>query len=136
MMQSGLDNIWVEMNDIDDNDSITLLELARFPKRTEDELHYFEDHYDRHKTYHLGGKEYTMTKEEYDDNADSLSSFPGVPIGSGTTGVACLHTDRNFIGIEKEQKYFETAQKRIKEASSLIIEKIMKKASTNSNTFI
>lgn len=36
-------------------------------------------------------------------------------MGSGTTGVACLHTDRNFIGIEKEQKYFETAQKRIKE---------------------
>ena len=83
-MQSGLDNIWVEMNDIDDNDSITLLELARFPRGTEDELHYFEDHYDRHKTYHLNGKEYTMTEEEYDDNADSLSSFPGVPIGSGT----------------------------------------------------
>lgn len=36
-------------------------------------------------------------------------------MGSGTTGIACLHTDRNFIGIEKEQKYFDIAQKRIKE---------------------
>lgn len=36
-------------------------------------------------------------------------------MGSGTTGIACLHTDRNFIGIEKEQKYFDIAQRRIKE---------------------
>ena len=36
-------------------------------------------------------------------------------MGSGTTGVACIHTDRNFIGIEKEQKYFDISQRRIKE---------------------
>lgn len=36
-------------------------------------------------------------------------------MGSGTTGIACLHTDRNFIGMEKEQKYFDIAQRRIKE---------------------
>lgn len=36
-------------------------------------------------------------------------------MGSGTTGIACLHTDRNFIGIDKEQKYFDIAQRRIKE---------------------
>ena len=32
-------------------------------------------------------------------------------MGSGTTGVACINTNRNFIGIEK--KYFEIARKRI-----------------------
>ena len=37
-------------------------------------------------------------------------------MGSGTTGVACVNTNRDFIGIEKEQKYFDIAQKRIKEA--------------------
>ena len=37
-------------------------------------------------------------------------------MGSGTTGVACINTDRNFIGIEKEQKYFDISQRRIKEA--------------------
>lgn len=35
-------------------------------------------------------------------------------MGSGTTGVACVNTDRNFIGIELEPQYFEIAEKRIK----------------------
>ncbi|EKS08788.1 DNA-methyltransferase [Leptospira santarosai] len=34
-------------------------------------------------------------------------------MGSGTTGVACVQTDRNFIGIEKEEEYFELAKRRI-----------------------
>ena len=34
-------------------------------------------------------------------------------MGSGTTGVACRNTGRNFIGIERDQAYFETARKRI-----------------------
>lgn len=36
-------------------------------------------------------------------------------MGSGTTGVACVNTNRNFIGIEKDSKYFKIAEKRIKE---------------------
>jgi site-specific DNA-methyltransferase (adenine-specific) len=34
-------------------------------------------------------------------------------MGSGTTGVACVNTCRNFIGIEKEEKYFKIAEDRI-----------------------
>jgi len=34
-------------------------------------------------------------------------------MGSGTTGVACVRTGRRFIGIEKEEKYFAIAVKRI-----------------------
>ena len=34
-------------------------------------------------------------------------------MGSGSTGVACLKTNRNFIGIEKDPNYFEIAKKRI-----------------------
>lgn len=34
---------------------------------------------------------------------------------NGTTGVAALNTGRKFIGIEKDEKYFEIATKRIKE---------------------
>ena len=37
-------------------------------------------------------------------------------IGSGTTGVACVQTGRNFIGIEIDEKYFSIAQRRIKDA--------------------
>jgi len=36
-------------------------------------------------------------------------------MGSGSTGIACLNTKRNFIGIEKDDKYFEIAKKRIEE---------------------
>ena len=36
-------------------------------------------------------------------------------IGSGTTAIACINTGRNFIGIEKEEKYVDIARKRIAE---------------------
>ena len=35
-------------------------------------------------------------------------------MGSGTTGIACIRTGRNFIGIEKDPVHFETAVKRIR----------------------
>ena len=34
-------------------------------------------------------------------------------MGSGTTGVACVNTNRNFIGIELDEGYFKIAQSRI-----------------------
>lgn len=37
-------------------------------------------------------------------------------MGSGSTGVACINTNRNFIGYELNEKYFEIAEKRINEA--------------------
>ena len=38
-------------------------------------------------------------------------------MGSGTTGVACMNTNRNFIGIERDDKYFAIAKQRIEESS-------------------
>lgn len=37
-----------------------------------------------------------------------------IAMGSGTTGEACINLKRNFIGIEKEEKYFNMANERIK----------------------
>ena len=37
-------------------------------------------------------------------------------MGSGSTGVACVNTNRKFIGIEMDDEYFEIAEKRIKDA--------------------
>jgi len=37
-------------------------------------------------------------------------------MGSGTTGVACVQTGRNFIGIEIDPTYYAIAEKRIKDA--------------------
>ncbi len=39
-------------------------------------------------------------------------------MGSGTTGVACVNTNRNFIGMELDDKYFEIAKARINEATT------------------
>jgi len=50
-------------------------------------------------------KTYTLEGETVLDNC----------MGSGSTGVACINTKRNFIGIEKDDKYFEIAKKRIEE---------------------
>ena len=36
-------------------------------------------------------------------------------MGSGSTGVACKNTNRNFIGIEQDENYFNIAEQRIKE---------------------
>ena len=37
-------------------------------------------------------------------------------MGSGTTGVACVQTGRNFIGIEIDPTYYAIAEKRIHDA--------------------
>ena len=37
-------------------------------------------------------------------------------MGSGSTGVACINTNRDFIGIELDENYFNIAKKRIEEA--------------------
>ena len=37
-------------------------------------------------------------------------------MGSGSTGVACINTNRNFIGIELDENYFNIAQNRINDA--------------------
>lgn len=37
-------------------------------------------------------------------------------MGGGSTGVACVNTGRNFIGIELDGNYFEIAKRRIEDA--------------------
>ncbi len=34
-------------------------------------------------------------------------------MGSGSTGVACVNTNRKFIGIEMDKNYFDIAKNRI-----------------------
>ena len=52
----------------------------------------------------------TYTKEN-----DTVLDFT---MGSGSTGVACLQTNRNFIGIELDEKYYNIAKKRCSEYQS------------------
>jgi site-specific DNA-methyltransferase (adenine-specific) len=46
----------------------------------------------------------------YSNEGDIILGFT---MGSGTTGVACLNTNRKFIGIEADKNYFEIAKNRI-----------------------
>ena len=39
-------------------------------------------------------------------------------MGSGTTGVAAVQQGRQFVGIEREPKYFEIACERIRQAQA------------------
>ena len=49
----------------------------------------------------------------YTNIGDTVLDFT---MGSGTTGVACKNLGREFIGIEKDEQYFEIAKKRIEGA--------------------
>ena len=51
----------------------------------------------------------------YSNKGDTVLDFT---MGSGTTGVACVQTGRNFIGIELDPGYFEIAQARIAKAQA------------------
>lgn len=51
----------------------------------------------------------------YTNEGDTVLDFT---MGSGTTGVACKKLNRNFIGIEIDDKYFEIAKNRIEQAEN------------------
>jgi site-specific DNA-methyltransferase (adenine-specific) len=51
-------------------------------------------------------KTYTLENDTVLDNC----------MGSGSTGVACINTNRNFIGMELDDHYFSIAENRINEA--------------------
>lgn len=61
----------------------------------------------------------------YIENATNENDYVLDPfMGSGSTGVACINTNRKFIGIEKEKKHFDTAV----EQCMLAIKDLEKKA--------
>jgi site-specific DNA-methyltransferase (adenine-specific) len=46
----------------------------------------------------------------YTNEGDTVLDFT---MGSGTTGVACMNLKRNFVGIEKERKYYDITLERL-----------------------
>jgi len=55
--------------------------------------------------------------ETYTDELDTILDNC---MGSGTTGVACAKLNRNFIGIEMNQKYFDIAKTRITDSRETV----------------
>ena len=67
----------------------------------------------KEKTEHPTQKPVEMIEyfiKTYTNERDTVFDFV---MGSGSTGAACKNTNRHFIGIEKDEKYFDIAKKRL-----------------------
>lgn len=74
---------------------------------------------DRARGLHPTQKPVTLMEyliRTYTNEGETVLDFT---MGSGTTGVACVNTGRNFVGIERDPEYFQIAEKRINEAKPL-----------------
>ena len=52
--------------------------------------------------------------QTYSNEGNTVLDFT---MGSGSTGVACVHTNRHFIGIELDEGYFQIAKQRIENSN-------------------
>ena len=83
----------------------------RFPKS----ILKFSQNWSRQQQIHPTQKPIALMEyliKTYTNEKETVLDFT---MGSGSTGVACVNTKRNFIGIERDDKYFEIAEQRIKE---------------------
>jgi len=104
------------------NEIITINKGERYPlttlrlKRDKDHLHPTQ------KPVAL--MEYLI--KTYTNEGEAVLDFT---MGSGTTGVACMNLNRDFVGIELDPGYFEIARQRIAEARILAAEKLTEEIS-------
>lgn len=101
---SGAFKVRADDYEFKDNDG------TRFPRSI---LNFRNSYYDDGQQLHPTQKPESLMRYfifTYSKPGDTILDFT---MGSGTTGVACMQTNRNFIGIEKENKYFNIAQERI-----------------------
>jgi site-specific DNA-methyltransferase (adenine-specific) len=76
----------------------------------------FSNRVGRSENYHPTQKPVALMEyliKTYTNEGDTVLDFT---MGSGTTGVAAKNLQRNFIGIELDDKYFEIAKERIESA--------------------
>lgn len=68
---------------------------------------------DKGKSFHPTQKPVDLLEyliKTYTDEGEVVLDFT---MGSGSTGIACINTNRNFIGIEKDSEFFKTAEHRL-----------------------
>lgn len=96
----------IEVYDFKTKPTTTVNTGTRYPKRVLD--------FKQERGLHPTQKPVPLMKyliETYTNPGETVLDFA---MGSGTTGVACDQTGRNFIGIELYPDIFETAENRIK----------------------
>lgn len=116
--------------------------MPTYNPKTEATLVYKNQHHKKHRSELFHGTEeaYTQTQTGYPRNVLEYTSDRGLhptqkpvallsflintystkgetvldfTMGSGSTGVACRNTDRRFIGIERDDKYYNVAKQRL-----------------------
>lgn len=70
---------------------------------------------------HPTAKNLKLFEELILDNTKENDIVLDTCMGSGTTGVACANTNRNFIGIELDEHYFNIAKNRIEETETPLL---------------
>jgi DNA modification methylase len=79
-------------------------------------IQYFKQNWSRQQQIHPTQKPVELMEyliKTYSNENDVVLDFT---MGSGSTGVACMNTNRKFIGIEKEITYCDISKQRIVEA--------------------
>ena len=84
-------------------------------KRYPTDVVYFKTAESEGKVYHSTQKPVALLEYLIKTYTNDGETVLDNCMGSGSTGIACLRTNRNFIGIEKDDKYFDLACNRINE---------------------
>lgn len=66
--------------------------------------------------YHPTEKNHNLLKELILDNTNENDTIIDCCMGSGSSGIVAIENNRNFIGIELDEHYFNVAKERIKNA--------------------
>lgn len=91
----------------------------RYPKSI---VHFSQGRSPFTRTIHSTQKPITLMEylvRTYTNEGDTVLDFT---MGSGTTGEACVNTVRDFIGIEKDQAYYDIATRRLEAAAARMIQ--------------
>jgi len=103
---------FVELQEIDNqfkNEFASTFNLWEGNKYKSNILKYKKDY----NGYHPTQKPVLLLEDLIKTFSNENDLVVDLTMGSGSTGVACKNTNRNFIGIEKDEGYFKIAEQRI-----------------------
>lgn len=95
------------------NDTLRKPYISKFTNYPNNVLMYANEAVSNKNRYHPTQKPVVLLEyliKTYTNEGETVLDFT---MGSGTTGVACVNTNRKFIGIELDEKYFNIAEERI-----------------------
>ena len=93
-----------------------------FPQSYEDAKTFYLapiNHKDRKLYEHPTIKPLDLTEKIIRNSSKENDTILDCFMGSGTTGVACKNLNRNFIGIEIDEEYFNVAKNRIEKSDKI-----------------